>query len=391
MSCALVVDDSQFMRTVVGNTLRDNGFEIVEASNGKKALEAVEAHEPDVITMDVAMPEMDGIEATERIMNYRPTPILMVSAHTDKGADATLDALEKGAVDFMAKPGGQEVTIEANTIEDDLVEKVEAVMQADLGAIEPIPETMPGDVEVIQGGNGETVSMSGNASTPEDPTRSTQTTAREISSVIEENLAQDYVTNPTIVIGASTGGPKLISSIMRELPRALDARVLIVQHMPESFTNRFAERLDQVSPYDVREAEDGDRIGGGDARIARGGSHLEVGNYSSGRLRLRLNDTGDPIHGVRPAIDVTMTSAAEVIDGPVVGVALTGMGKDGAAGIQAIKEAGGTTLVQDEATSPVFGIPQQAIETGCVDEVLPAEALVEGILDALSMEGDDDG
>jgi two-component system chemotaxis response regulator CheB len=390
MKTALVVDDSQFMRTVVGNTLQDAGFAIVEASNGRDALEKVDEHGPDVVTMDVAMPEMDGIEATERIMDCNPTPILMVSAHTEQGADATLDALEQGAVDFLAKPGGQEVSLEANDLAADLVEKVEAVMGADLGAMDPMDAPAAAEMEVAQSGEGDTLSVSASPATPDEPADARTPTAQEISSVIEEQIAREYVQNPTIVLGASTGGPKLISAIMRELPRALDARVLVVQHMPESFTNRFAERLDNVSAYDVAEAEDGERIGGGDVRLAKGGSHLSVASYSSGRLRLELSD-GEAVHGVRPAIDVTMESVAETVTDPKVGVAMTGMGSDGAEGIRAVKEAGGTTIVQDEETSPVFGIPQQAIATGCVDDVLPAEELVDGILSALSTEGDSDG
>jgi two-component system chemotaxis response regulator CheB len=142
-----------------------------------------------------------------------------------------------------------------------------------------------------------------------------------------------------------------------------------------------------MSAYDVAEAEDGERIDGGEARVARGGHHLEVASYSSGRLRLQVTDD-EPVHGVRPSIDVTMRSAAEAVEGPLVGVVLTGMGSDGAAGVEAIKDAGGTTFAQDEATSPVFGIPEQAIETGAVDYVLPADELVEGVVEALSKEGD---
>jgi two-component system chemotaxis response regulator CheB len=389
MKRALVVDDSQFMRTVVGNTLSDNGFDVVEASNGKEAVAAVENHDVDVVTMDVAMPEMDGLEATERIMERRPTPILMVSAHTEAGADDTLDALDKGAVDFLAKPGG-EVSIETDEIESDLVEKVEAVMGADLGALDPIEQAGAAAAEAAQAADGETMSVSAGAAEPDADAG--PTTAQDISAIIEERVAEEYVENPTVVLGASTGGPKLISAIMRELPRALDARVLVVQHMPEDFTGRFAERLDDVSAYEVAEAEDGERIGGGQARLAKGGHHLAVENYSSGRLRLGLDD-GEQVHGVRPAIDVTMETAADAVEDPLVAVAMTGMGEDGAEGIRAVKEAGGTTLVQDEETSPVFGIPQQAIATGKVDEVLPAERLVEGILAALSTdeEGDSDG
>jgi two-component system chemotaxis response regulator CheB len=390
MTCALVVDDSQFMRTVVGNELREDGYDVVEASNGKQALEKVDEHEPDVITMDVEMPEMDGIEATERIMEWRPTPILMVSAYTADGAEATLDALENGAVDFIQKPDG-EVSIETEPLEDELTQKVQAVVEADLDVLAPL-DGPAADAEVAEAADGETVSASASTPAPEADAEAAEepaapTTADEISSVIEGQLADEYVDEPTIVIGASTGGPKLINAMLRALPRALDGTVLVVQHMPASFTGRFAARLDAMSAYDVAEAEDGERIDGGEARVARGGHHLEVASYSSGRLRLQVTDD-EPVHGVRPSIDVTMRSAAEAVEGPLVGVVLTGMGSDGAAGVEAIKDAGGTTFAQDEATSPVFGIPEQAIETGAVDYVLPADELVEGVVEALSKEGD---
>jgi two-component system chemotaxis response regulator CheB len=387
MTCALVVDDSQFMRTVVGNELREDGYDVVEASNGKQALEKVDEHEPDVITMDVEMPEMDGIEATERIMEWRPTPILMVSAYTADGAEATLDALENGAVDFIQKPDG-EVSIETEPLEDELTEKVRAAVEADLDVLAPL-DGPAADADVAEAADGETMSAAASTPAPEADAEAAgePTTADDISSVIEGQLADEYVDEPTVVVGASTGGPKLINAMLRALPRALDARVLVVQHMPASFTGRFAARLDAMSAYDVAEAEDGERIDGGEARVARGGQHLEVASYSSGRLRLQVTDD-EPVHGVRPSIDVTMESAAEVVEGPIVGVVLTGMGSDGAAGVEAIKDTGGTTFAQDEATSPVFGIPEQAIETGAVDHVLPADELVEGVVEALSKEGD---
>lgn len=385
MTCALVVDDSQFMRTVVGNELRADGYDVVEASNGKKAIEKVEEHEPDVITMDVEMPEMDGIEATERIMEWRPTPILMVSAYTTDDAEATLDAMENGAVDFIQKPDG-EVSIDTESLEDELTEKVRAAVDADPDVLASL-EAPDAGVEVSEAGDGETVSATASAPGADAEAREAPTTAAEISEVIEGQLADEYVEDPTIVVGASTGGPKLINAVMRALPRALDARVLVVQHMPASFTDRFAARLDALSAYDVDEAEDGERIDGGQARVAPGGKHLAVTSYSSGRLRLAVTED-EPVHGVRPAIDVTMETAAEAVEGPLVAVVLTGMGSDGAKGIEAVKGVGGTTFAQDEATSPVFGIPEQAIETGAVDHVLPADELVEGILDALQKEGD---
>jgi two-component system chemotaxis response regulator CheB len=173
--------------------------------------------------------------------------------------------------------------------------------------------------------------------------------------------------------------------VMAELPLEADFRVLIVQHMPDGFTGRFAKRIDTHSDYDVREASDGDRIGEGEALVAPGDRHMLVSNYHAGRLRVKLSDA-PPVNSVRPAVDVTMNSATEVVTDPLVGVILTGMGEDGAAGIEAIKAANGYTIAQNEETSAVFGMPKRAIETGDVDEVLPIEDIPTGILETATTE-----
>jgi two-component system chemotaxis response regulator CheB len=197
--------------------------------------------------------------------------------------------------------------------------------------------------------------------------------------------ARAFVEHPTIVIGASTGGPKILEGLLRALPGSLSPKILVVQHMPASFTNRLAARLDSFLPFDVTEASDGQRVRDGEVVVAKGGTHLRVASNVAGNLRLELSDDA-PIHGVKPAIDVTMQTAAETVSDPLLGVTLTGMGKDGAAGIQAIKEAGGTTIAQDEATSPVFGMPQKAIETGCVDHVRAADDIPETICETFAQE-----
>lgn len=341
MTRAVVVDDSHFMRTVISDILESGDIEVVaQASNGEEAVAVVAEREPDVVTMDVEMPRMDGIEAVEEIMATTPTPILMLSAHTEAGAKATFEALDRGAIDVLAKPGG-EVSTGISAHKDDLVSKVRSVARADVGVAAPTDST-PAPIE------------------PDDA----------------------YVENATVVIGASTGGPSVVENVLSGLPRSSNLRVLVVQHMPDSFTARFAKRLDDRTEYDVREAADGDRIGGGEALVARGDYHMAVSNYANGRLRVRLTRESER-HGVRPAIDVTMETAAETITDPLTGVVLTGMGADGAAGIEAIKGAGGRTIAQDEATCSVFGIPARAIETGCVDDVLPADRVARGILSAV--------
>jgi two-component system chemotaxis response regulator CheB len=342
----VVADDSHFMRSVISDILDDGGVEVVaQARNGREAVEAVTEHEPDVVTMDVEMPEMDGIEAVERIMEAQPTPVLMLSAHTDDDADVTFQALDKGAVDFFTKPGG-EVSMEMSRLEDQLVEMVTSVARVDLTEETETRESPPPDK-------------------PE--TRS-------------------FVENPTLLIGSSTGGPKMVERVLSELPLEAGFRVLIVQHMPGGFTDRFATRIDSRSPYDVREASDGDRVGDGEALVAAGGTHMVVSNYHSGRLRVKLTED-PPVNSVRPAVDMTMSSAAEVIDDPLIGVILTGMGEDGAAGIKSVKAVDGTTFAQDEETSAVFGMPKRAIETGYVDEVLPIDDIADGIVRAARTDG----
>jgi two-component system chemotaxis response regulator CheB len=347
---AVVVDDSHFMRTLLSDMLDGGGVDVVDtAANGAEAVTAVREHRPDVVTMDLQMPEVDGLEAVERIMADCPTPILMLSAHTADGADVTFEALETGAVDFFTKPGG-EVSTRMSSKEDQLVRKVKAVAEAD-----------------VSGGRATSGRRGG---------RSTGGVASRTA---------EYRDGATVVVASSTGGPTVVESVVAGLPRDADLRVLVVQHMPDAFTSRFADRLDAASEYDVREASGGDRIGGGEVLVAPGGKHLVVAGAGGGRLRTKLNED-PPEHGVRPAADVTMRSAAATVDGPLVGVVLTGMGADGAEGVASIHDAGGHVLAQDEASSAVFGMPKRAIETGCVDDVLPAGDIPGGILDAIKLE-----
>jgi two-component system chemotaxis response regulator CheB len=345
---AVVADDSHFMRTTIRKILEEHGVEVVAAAeNGKEAIETVEEHDPDVVTMDVEMPVMDGLEAVEQIMDRHPTPILMLSAHTDEDADVTFEALERGAIDFFTKPR-KNVTTQIHGVAEDLMTKVESVASADVTGVAT--------------------------------TRSTSTTRGDADA--------EYLKDPVLVVAASTGGPPVVERVLSELPRDADFRILVVQHMVDEFTNRFAERLDAASEYDVREATDGARIGGGECLVAKGGHHMAVAGYGRGRLRVRLN-TDDEVHGVRPAADVTLSTVAEKVGdtAPLTAVVLTGMGRDGSGGVRAVQGAGGHVIAQDERTSAAFGMPGVAIETGCVDRVLPAEGVSQGILDAVKKDG----
>jgi len=344
---AVVVDDSRFMRTLIRRLLEEEGIEVVdEAADGVEAVETVASSRPDVVTMDIEMPRQNGIEAVGDIMNDCPTPVLILSAHADEGASVTFEALDRGAVDFVTKPGG-EVSSEMPKVRRELVSKVREAAAVDLAAARATRRT---------------------------PARQTAGTGGA--------AARSFPDVATLVIGASTGGPNVVEGVLAGLPREANLRVLVVQHMPEGFTARFADRLDKRSAYQVREARDGDRIGPGEARVAPGGAHLRVTDDRGGRLRLEL-DSSPPLHGTRPAVDHAMSSASDVVSGPLVGAILTGMGRDGVDGMTDIRRAGGATVAQDESTSAIFGMPKRAIEAGCVERVLPAERLAEGVLDAI--------
>ncbi|WP_246986109.1 protein-glutamate methylesterase/protein-glutamine glutaminase [Halorientalis marina] len=386
---AIVTDDSHFMRSVISDILETGGVDVVaEARNGREAVEAAAEHRPDVVTMDVEMPEMNGIEAVERIMADTPTPVLMLSAHTDENADVTFEALEKGAVDFFTKPGG-EVSMEMSRLEDQLVDMVDSVASVDV-SVGPGGESSPADayaeaVEAAETATESTASTGGAAGTTSPDATAADTDTAGGTAVAEPTA--EYAARPTLLIGSSTGGPTVVERVLADLPRDADFRVLVVQHMPDGFTERFAARLDGKSAYDVREASDGDRIGGGEALVAPGGKHMEVSNYGGGRLRVKLTES-DPVNSVRPSVDVTMQTAAETVDDPLTAVVLTGMGTDGADGVRAVAAAGGTVVAQDEASSAVYGMPKRAVETGVVDEVLPLEEIADGVLRSIT-EGND--
>ncbi|WP_435097424.1 chemotaxis-specific protein-glutamate methyltransferase CheB [Halorubrum sp. N11] len=336
----VIVDDSPFMRGLISDLLTDAGVAVVgEAGDGAEALSVVAETRPDVVTMDVEMPGMGGLEAVERLMAETPTPVLMLSAHTAEGAEVTFEALERGAVDFFSKPGG-EVSTGVSRESERLVKAVRSVADADLAAATRDRR------ERENAGSGSKTTTAGVST----PTASAATVDGPL----------------TVVIGASTGGPNAVERVMSALPMA-DCRVVIVQHMPEAFTSRFADRLNEASAYDVREASDGARIGSGEALVANGGSHTRIDSYRSGRLRVKLEE--DDSQSVTPAVDVTMRSAAEVVDGPLVGVVLTGMGADASEGIRAMADAGARTIAQSEDTCVIYGMPKRAVETGSIDEV----------------------
>jgi two-component system chemotaxis response regulator CheB len=290
------------------------------AMDGVDALEKISKLHPDVVTMDVAMPRMDGLTAVRHIMEQCPVPMIMLSSATSEGAETTLNALECGAVDYVLKPSGA-ISLDIHKVRDELVNKVKAAANARL----------------VRHGHAVCSSI--------PPLQATR--------------------GRIVLLGASTGGPPAIEDILLELPEN-SPPMLIVQHMPPGFTRSFSERLDHLCKFRVKEAKEQDLITQGQALLAPGGYHMTVGKDR----RVHL-DTSPAVHGVRPAVDPMMETAADVYGSRAIGVLLTGMGRDGASGMEAVKKNGGSTIAQDEATCTIFGMPKAAIEKGVVDKVLP--------------------
>jgi two-component system, chemotaxis family, protein-glutamate methylesterase/glutaminase len=333
----LIVDDSLFMRAAIARALAGGPFDVVgQAKDGNDALAQIARLQPDVVTMDFNMPGMTGADTVRRVMQQRPTPVVMFSAHTRQGAKETFDALSAGAVDFLTKPDG-EVSVDLSRIADELIRKL-------IAAASSRPRA---------------------AHAPAMPRASSSLVGMRASSSWSALSASSPGTLPRLcVIGVSTGGPAALSELVPALPADLRVAVVVVQHMPAGFTGPFAERLDAGSRVSVAEACDGDRPQPGSVLIAPGDRHLEFDD----RGLVVLTD-GPLVNGCRPAADVTMISAARAYGRRALAIVMTGMGRDGAAGALAIKRADGKTLAQDQATSVIYGMPRAAIDAGAIDEV----------------------
>jgi len=333
----LVVDDSAFMRSAVARLLESDGrFEVVgQARDGNDAVRLAADTRPDVVTMDFNMPGMDGAAAARAIMRQSPVPIVMLSAHTTEGAEETLAALAAGAVDFVTKPDG-EVSVNLGSVKEALTSKL-----------------------IANAG----VNVRGLAA--ESPAAEEQASSKRLRA-LSHALP---VGRKVLAIGASTGGP---AALARLLPRLLVDKhlgVVIVQHLPPGYTKALARQLAELTNYPVTEAQPDERFEPGQAYVAQGGFHLRL---AAGHFQL---DQSAPEHGVRPAVDPLFQSVAQQYGVRVIGVLLTGMGRDGALGMAAIKAAGGVTLAQDEASSVVYGMPKAAVQMGVVDSVAPLDRI----------------
>jgi two-component system chemotaxis response regulator CheB len=349
----LVIDDSALIRGVMMEIInRENDMECVgTAPDPLVAREMIKSLNPDVLTLDVEMPKMDGLDFLERLMRLRPMPVLMVSTLTEGGSDITFRALELGAADFISKPkldiarGMEEYAIE-------ITDKIRAVAQARVRKTFIVPLSQE--------------KFSADAILPSATGRFSST----------EKL---------IVIGASTGGTEAIKEVLTKLPADAPG-VLVAQHMPENFTKSFADRLNSLCKISVKEAEHNERILPGYAYIAPGHSHLLL-KRSGARYIVELNQ-GPLVNRHRPSVDVLFRSAANVAGANALGIILTGMGKDGVQGLLEMKQAGSHTIAQDEASCVVFGMPKEAIAAGGVGEVLPLQNIARRTLEYLYSHSD---
>ncbi len=351
----LIVDDSAFMRKVLQSILTaDPQIEVAgEARDGKAAVAQAEALKPDVITMDINMPVVDGLQATEQIMANNPRPILIVSSETRDGAETTLKALQLGAIDFVAKPSSG-IDLDMNTVRDELVRKLKIAAKVRVvrtAARSKVQKEVASSAPRVEP---KTSAQQGNGATGTSATRN-------------ERI-------PLVMIACSTGGPATLMKFVPAFAKNFPAAVVIVQHMPGTFTSQFGQQLAEVAAIGVKEAEHNEALQPGNLYICPGSHHLRV--TSGGRIAL---DDGPRISGYRPCADVAFETAAAYGGAMTVGVVLTGMGNDGARGIQAVKAAGGFVVVQDEATAVIFGMPGEAIKTGAVDKVLPLDEIYPAI------------
>ncbi|KRG74489.1 chemotaxis protein [Stenotrophomonas chelatiphaga] len=343
----LIVDDSAVVRQILSEILAsDPGIEVVgTAADPLLAREKIKRLAPDVITLDVEMPRMDGLAFLENLMRLHPLPVVMISSLTERGADTTLQALALGAVDFVSKPK-LDVTRGLQGYADEIIEKVKTAARSRVRALVRAP-----------------VAAKVTLASPAAP--------------IAPRPSQFRTTDRLIAIGASAGGTEALRVVLEGLPADAPA-VVMTQHLPATFSTAFAERLDRHSAMAVREASDGEAVLPGHAYLPPGGKHLRV-IRDGARWRCRIDD-GPPVNRHKPAVDVLFQSVAQSAGANAIGVILTGMGDDGARGLLQLRQAGAPTLVQDEATSVVWGMPGAAFKLGAAEEQLPLEKIAERLL-----------
>ena len=340
----MVVDDSAFMRFSITQQLNeDPEIQVVgAASNGREALRLIPQLQPDVITLDVEMPHLDGLSTLREIMKDFPRPVIMVSSLTKEGASETIQALMFGAVDFIPKPDN---SLDIRTAMAEIIVKIK---QAAKAKVKPAASYL------------------------------LRTAAASGSGQPDKKIRAYSKKTPVILVGSSTGGPSALSEIIPALPASLSSPVVIVQHMPAGFTRSLSERLNSLSPLKVKEAEPGDQLMVGQVLVAPGGFHMTLDENE----RIALNQK-PAVHGVRPAVDVTLNSLNKHFGKNMIGVILTGMGSDGAIGMSILHSAGGYVIAEHESTCVVWGMPRSVVEAGAADAVLPRPQIARAIETAI--------
>lgn len=328
----LIAENSLLMRKVLANIINsDPNMQVIgEAKNGKEVLEKIAELKPDVVTLDINLPLLNGIDVLEYIMKRYPTPVVIISAYSQEGTADTIKALELGAVDFISKPRG-EVSLDMEHLKDEIIAKIKLAYTIDVNKL-----------------------------------------------LIKK---KPVLLKKVVIIGASTGGPKMILAIVQDIPDKIGAAFLIIQHMPEGFTASFAEKIAQTAKIDACEAQDGDIICPNKIWLAKGGYHMAL-HRQDGYVKIKLTQ-GELVNFVRPSIDITMKSAADIFGKNIIAVVLSGMGKDGLEGVKRIKEKGGFIIAQDKESSIVWGMPRAVCKAGLADKVLPIEQISGAILEKI--------
>ena len=399
----LIADDSAFMRKVLSDLFgKQPDFDVAgTAMNGKDAISKVKQLKPDLLTMDVNMPVMDGLNALAVIMEECPLPVVMLSSLTQEGTDATVKALSLGAVDFISKAGGSISRID--TIESEILQKCRDAAQAHVHKTLTMPGPVKGksaasDVPVmkhVELTKRQGLKLGGAVTTPSvsQPVSSGGIGSRRNNPLLQNRKVQLTPTakEPPVssmgtgsgkleAIGTWTGGPQALQNVITRLPGSLPCGVVVVQHMPAGFTKALADRLNSISQISVKEAEDGEMIRAGHVYIAPGNFHLRVQAEGSIR-RIRLSQE-PPVGNHRPAVNVMYDSVAP-IGRNLVAVIMTGMGADGCEGMKKIKHSGGYSIAQDASTCVVYGMPKAVVDAGLADEVRPVQVIAQAIVEAV--------
>ncbi len=345
----LIVDDSAFFRTSISRILKqDPDIEVIGiAKDGSEAIEQIKKLKPDIVTMDIEMPKLDGLSTLEKVMKNMPLPVIMVSSLTTKGAEATLKALELGAVDFITKYTGSLANLDMSQLSFELCSKIKAVVAK-------------------------------NKRFPMVPFREDSHILPKKRKIVFTDIPKNRLKRDIVAIGVSTGGPPAVQKVLSEFPEDFPACILIAQHMPAGFTGPFAERLNRLCKVFVKEAENGDPIKNGCVYVCPGGKHIRIDLKAA---LPQLSVVEEPVDALyKPSVNVLMESVGLSLGSRAIGVIMTGMGSDGVEGIKVLKKKKGYIISQDEASSIVYGMPKAIIESGLADDVAGLDSIAESII-----------